>query len=420
MSKLSYLELVRRTAAFNLVSTGVSGATGVALARWLGPTGRGEYAGATAIFGLFLIFFELGIPASVVYFIARGNERPGDYLRSATWILLAMSALASGACWIVAVSVLDQGSNLRRAVLILPYAVFVSFLGAPASFALQAMAIKLWNLVRIVQPTLFAVELTFLYFTDRIDVVNVIRALVLSLAAQTVLAWLLCASRLDVRGSCGVQTAGPLVKYGLFNAASTAPNAINGRLDQIVLLILTSSAGLGQYAVAVSLSVMTVPIAAAFGNVAFPRIAGASEVARTIRQAIVGTYTVTVFGVVTILGLTPVVVMPLLGVGYEDVPRLLLLLAPGAVFYAGNQVVGDLLRGLGRPGLVAFAEWLGVAGTFLGMVVLVPRMGAFGAALTSSAAYTLVHVLLRLSMLTAAKTRSGSRNRPHAATARDA
>lgn len=102
--------------------------------------------------------------------------------------------------------------------------------------------------------------------------------------------------------------------------------------------------------------------------------------------------------------MAPFVVAPLFGTGYGRVTAVLFILAPGSVLYVVNKVLGDVLRGLGRPGLVARCEWAGVVGTLAGLAATVPAFGVYGAAGTSTVVYAGVHLLLRH----AARTTSGS------------
>jgi O-antigen/teichoic acid export membrane protein len=158
---------------------------------------------------------------------------------------------------------------------------------------------------------------------------------------------------------------------------------------------MVSSAALGQYAVAVSLSVLAAPLVMAFGHVAFPGLARGERVAETITAAIRGASLASAAGISVILLSAPLLVPLVFGSGYQSVSRLLLVLAPGAAVMVVNQVLGDILRGLGRPGPVALCEWLGIISTIGGLVLLVPRLGVMGAALTSTATYLIVYVLLR-------------------------
>src|SRR5665648_595896 len=91
----SFITSVGHTAAFNLAGTGISAATGILLARWLGPTGRGDYAAVTAYFGIALVFFELGLGASVVFHVSRYRRAHADYVWTAAGLLIPLALAAS-------------------------------------------------------------------------------------------------------------------------------------------------------------------------------------------------------------------------------------------------------------------------------------------------------------------------------------
>src|SRR5664280_543336 len=121
-----------------------------------------------------------------------------------------------------------------------------------------------------------------------------------------------------------------MLRFGILNMSSTAPNAVNGRLDQIVLAVMVSSAALGQYAVAVSVSVLAAPLVMAFGNVAFPSLARGEHASETIKTATRGSILVSLVSIAVILVAGPFIVPLLFGPGYQPVSRLLMFLAPDA------------------------------------------------------------------------------------------
>jgi len=101
-----------------------------------------------------------------------------------------------------------------------------------------------------------------------------------------------------------------------------------------------------------------------------------------------------IVSIAVIVAAGPFVVPVLFGPGYESVTALLFVLAPGAAVVVVNQVLGDVLRGLGRPGAVAVCEWAGIVSTVAGLALLVPHVGVMGAAVTSTATYVVVFLLL--------------------------
>lgn len=391
----SFLRSVGRTAGFNLAGTGVSAITGVLLARWLGPSGRGDYAAVTSYFGLALVFFELGLGSSVVYHVSKYRKAHADFVWTAAGLLVPLALAAGLVSVVLGVTVFGDSPSRRAAFMVLPFSLVFGFASAPASFALQSLSLGNWNLVRLSQPLIFIVLVVGAHHQTTLTVWLVMILMTVSMAFQSALAWWLYLRVSTTRGHFRSDQVRPMLSYGVLNMSSTAPNSVNSRFDQIVLAVMVSSAALGQYAVAVSLSVLAAPLVMAFGNVAFPSLARGERVPETIRTATRGSILVSGVSVAVILVAGPFLVPVLFGPGYQPVTRLLMVLAPGAAVVVVNQVLGDVLRGLGRPGLVAMCEWLGVVSTIGGLVLLVPHLGVMGAAITSTVTYVLVYILLR-------------------------
>lgn len=390
----SFLHSVGRTAVFNIAATGVSAVTGVLLARWLGPSGRGDYAAAMAYFGLSLVVFELGLSSSVVYHVSKYRSTHADFVRTAAVLLVPLAVVASLIAVVLGLVVFGDSSGRRTAFLVLPVGLVLCFAGAAAVSALQSLDLTSWNLVRLSQPVVFFVLVLVAHWVTSLDVVLVVDLMTVTFGVQTLLSWVLYARAAARPGTFQRSQVRPLLRFGVLNMSSTAPNAMNSRLDQFVLAFMVSSAALGQYAVAVSLSVLAGPLVMAFGHVAFPSLARGERVVETVRTVIKGSVVLSVVCLSVILTAAPIVVPVLFGSGYESVTAILFVLAPGAAVVVVNQVLGDVLRGLGRPGAVAMCEWAGIVSTVAGLVLLVPHVGVMGAAVTSTATYIVVFLLL--------------------------
>jgi antigen flippase len=68
------------------------------------------------------------------------------------------------------------------------------------------------------------------------------------------------------------------------------------------------------------------------------------------------------------------------------------------VILACNQVTGDMLRGRNRPMVVARAEGLAAVFTVILLVILVPVVGVYGAAIASVVAYGVSLVMMLVSL----------------------
>ena len=69
------------------------------------------------------------------------------------------------------------------------------------------------------------------------------------------------------------------------------------------------------------------------------------------------------------------------------------ILLAASLFQGMNQVCGAALRSLGKPGRTSIAEFAGLFVTVVLLVILLPRFGAVGAAVTSIATYCVVFVI---------------------------
>ena len=154
---------------------------------------------------------------------------------------------------------------------------------------------------------------------------------------------------------------------------------------------LVPPADLGRYAIAVSITLVPVPLVSAIGNVAFPRLAARRTISaegRGLQLTAVVVSAVTASAILLPIAAIAYWLIPeVFGPAYRGAVPLLWILTPGGIFLACGQVVGDLLRGLGQPRLVAAAQGLAAVFTVILLVALLPSTGVAAAAIASTVAY---------------------------------
>lgn len=395
-----FVRTVARTAGFNITAAVAAAVGGVLVARVLGPTVRGEYAAITSWFGVLLMVGGMGQPAALCFYISRDPLRARDYVGTSRAMMMTTGAIALA----IGLAVAPYLAHGRPAE-VLGYRIafaasMVSFVGASYTFSLQARDLHRWNLVRLSQPLL---SLTAIVIAWRLRLLTLDSAIVI-LAATTTLqlcwAYYNCRRTGLVPGRVRTELIRPLAVYGTTQIAALTPAAVNAYLDQLVLSLTVPPADLGRYAIAVSLTSLPIPIVAAIGNVAFPRLASrpgtGPQTKRLQRVAVAGS-----------LGLAAGLLLPLAAVAYWLVPfvfgaayrgavPLLWILTPGAIFLACGQVVGDLLRGRSQPSVVAWAQGLAAVFTVVLLILLLPLVGVYGAAIASTISYGIaLAVMLR-------------------------
>jgi len=293
------------------------------------------------------------------------------------------------------------------------------FLVACWVFALQATRLPAWNLVRALQPLFHAVAVALVAVTTGLTIGWTVTCLLASTAIQMMFAVACWRRERPARGRIRRREAVELARYGGAVFLSAAPYLLSAYLDVLILAVLVDPAKVGLYAVAVSMSLLSQPICAAFGNVAMPLLArrAATEPAsgapagpdsatapHARRTAVLAVGASLLIGTV-VVGLmcaaAPVLVPLLFGARYERSIGLLWLLAPGAVLLGCNRVMDDVLRGLGQSLTVARCEGVGTILTIVGLATVVPALGVAGAAIVSTVAYSVAFLFLLRALLRA-------------------
>ncbi|SNQ51098.1 conserved membrane hypothetical protein [Frankia canadensis] len=418
-----YLASVRATAITNLAITAVSAVMGIGIARCLGPAGRGAYAIVTSYTQAAATIGELGLTASICYFVARYPDRAADVVRTGGALLLALGVVV-GAGGILAAPLVFPHDAAAAATFRVAFAAQpLIFVSGCLVFALQATRLPAWNLVRAVQPLVQAAVVSTVAVAAGLTIGRTVGGLLVSTAVQTAAAFVLWRRECPTRGRIRHRDAAELMRYGGAVFLSTVPFLLTAYLDVLILALLVDPAKVGLYAVAVSMSMLSQPICVAFGNVAMPLLARHAAtkpvsdesaglaagrnppVARHVRRTAGLAVGASLLSGTVVAGLisaaAPVLVPLLFGAHYERSIGLLWLLAPGAVLLGCNRVMDDLLRGLGRSLTVARCEGVGAVLTVVGLAVLVPALGIAGAAITSTAAYSVAFLFLLRALLRA-------------------
>jgi O-antigen/teichoic acid export membrane protein len=382
---------VARTAGFNVASMVAAGLGGTIVARALGATVCGEYAAVTAWFGIALMVGGMGQPAALCFFVASDPQRAREYVATSRAMMVTTGMLALAAGMLLAPTLAHGNPGLTVGYRIAFAASIVAFVGASYTFSLQARNLHSWNLVRVSQPVLSVVAIGVMWRLHLLTLDATLIILAVTMVLQLAWAYISCRKAGLVPGRVRTALFRPLAGYGVAQIAALTPATLNANLDQLVLSQTVRPADLGRYAIAVSLSSLPIPMVAAIGNVAFPRLASQ-------RMATGATHKLQRLAVLCSAGVTAALLVPFAAVAYWLVPLvfgasyrgavpMLWILTPGAIFLACGQVTGDLLRGRNRPIVVAWSQGLAAVFTVALLIALLPLVGVYGAAIASTVAY---------------------------------
>lgn len=383
---------VAATGGVNVLVTVIGSIGGVLLARGLGATRRGELVVAVQWSAVITMLASVGLATATCYFVARARDQAKSIVGTAVRLGAGAGFLiAPIGGFVIAPAVArthDVETALRVAFAVSPFVI----VGGAYTGALQALHAQAWNAARVTQPVVYLVGVMAFGLLHHLTLLTAVAGYAASLVLQAAVAALLSRQTLGRLGRIDPQSARDLYSYGSKVALSTLPQMVNVHIDQLVLSVLpmVTAAGLANYAVAVSLASLALPVAVASGPIAFPLISAArfeDERRRIERHAIAFTGVAAGGMIVLVAVSAPIVVSVLFGRGYARAVTCVWMLAPGALCLALTWTLSDVLRGRNLPLRVSAAEGLTATVTIAGLAALVPIFGIYGAAMTSSIAY---------------------------------
>lgn len=383
------------TAAALAFAIGGGIATNVLIARALGPSGRGAFELGRTIASIVGSAAGLGVGAATVFLRPRRELSVGEGF-GAVCGSLATGTVAGA----ILGAVLTTGAlplSRLHAVLVAAAIPLIAFY-YQGQAALQGFGSGTWFRRTLALRDWLFVVLIAVALAWR-------QTLTMLLVAWDV-QWLLGAGVIAVllARRCG-RPRRPrlrlrrLVAIGTSQLLLTLLVRAHVRLDVIVLAAVRGRHSLGEYAVAVGAVQPITAAGAALSVALYPRSAvssaraaggGAVRTARSVRTLL----GVTVAGALALLVVGPRLVTLLFGERFAPAGTPLRVLLPGAVTMAVFVALQGDLAGRGRRRVVAVSSFAATSANLVLNIFLIPRLGATGAALSSSVTYTLAAALL--------------------------
>jgi O-antigen/teichoic acid export membrane protein len=355
-------------------------ASGIIMARSLGPSGRGDLAVLLILPSVALQIASIGLPAAATYYIAKNRPAVGIITRrlvSATvWQSVGTAVLLFGL--IYAFFGLEAGDT-RTAGLLLLAGVPVYVVQYYALHIMQGLEeIRWFNIFRMAGPVAFSLGLVAGVIAGLTVVSATLIWLVTMALVTVVMVFAVAAKMRDAERRAPVTEEVPsqreMLRFAVAGFLAQVSPVETFRVDTLVVAGLFPSHIVGYYAVALSISNAPRFIADGIVAVAYPQVAaqnpaeGRASSRRYMIAAAVGCGVPTV-----ILALISPWLIPLLfGSDFEAAVVLSVILVVSAGLVSIRRVGTDCLRGLGEPGATTTIEIVTLLALAAGFVVLAP------------------------------------------------
>lgn len=373
---------------------------GIAIARALGPAGKGTMSVFVSLAAITVLVACLGVDRSTVYFHGRFKPKRESVVSNS----LLFGALGG----LVALSMLVGLVVLFRRALLNEIGFELFLLFAPV--------VPLSYFVRFAQGIVLAEKHVFAYNLP--ELISGVTVLVGTIAALLILGphivpliILAVVTQLLIAATLGVYIARavpfrfapslPLLKqqviYGLKNQVASLSWVVLLQSDLLLCNYFLGRSSAGVYSVAVSLGVPLTLSGTVVGTLIFQRVSADERRSNRVHNTnqVMRTLTALVIGIVTIIAVGATWAVPIIyGSGFGGASKALLLLLPGLCALSLQLVLMNFLAGEGSPPVIYIAPLIGVLLNLGPNLYVIPHYGINGAAVTSTVGYTIVFVIV--------------------------
>ena len=186
-----------------------------------------------------------------------------------------------------------------------------------------------------------------------------------------------------------------MLHYGAFLQLSTLVSTLNKRLSLYLLKTHCDEKSLGVYASGTQVTEGVNIIGTSIGLVEFSALSNTEKAERAsqltlrfMKLSILLTFTA-----LLVICLVPTTFFEWLFSGeFSDIRTIILLMAPGIVFFSAHTVLANYFSGTGKPKYNLYASLIGLSVTLVSAFILIPWLGIRGAAITTTLTYLVLFI----------------------------
>ena len=379
--------------------------TGPLVARSLGTVGRGQFALVAVWSEVGTNLFRLGLPDAAA-FLRRSPAHPRNIwvaVRSiAGYATPAAMIMGLFACW-AAVGDVGLALAVATGVLVAWSPLVDTLAGVRLRFLVSDGRLRELRLNALIQPMVTASMTTAFGIFGLLSVNTAVLSLVAGFLLSHGYSYYVTSEMIRAEAPClSARERISLLKRTMSYGARTVPGSlaemVNLRLDQLILPALMGVGELGVYAVAISVSSLIPRLGFALAQSEYSAIAEAGEnmctrASQAVRRALGASVMLAVLCAAAVPALLPA----LYGSAFRSATAPCLILILGGVATGSNLVAANVGNLMGRPGISAISQLVGLVVTTSLIVALVSSCGLIGAASVSCLAYWMRYlVTLRL------------------------
>ena len=388
----------------NIILLPLGIATSVLIARSVGPTGKGTFDLIIATAALLTMVLSLSLPPGITYVVAQGKISSNVLALQLVFVSVLQAVLALG---VIILLQLTGYSNLflpnwgpwiiAGLVSYVWVEMLNKFWGSILTGQQQIAIVNNTELVgRMAQFLMLFVLAGGLYLSEKKLSIGLL--FVVSLSASILISILLLSSLgLKFKLSRDLSALKAAIAFALPCYAANTAQFLNYRLDVFVVGFFAGATSVGRYTLAVSLGQLLWLMSNSVASVLLPKVAAATDiddsVSHTMRVTRLSLWATAICAFALALLATQAIPM-FYGEPFRPSVSALFWLLPGIVIFSVANVLAAYIAGIGKPRLNLYVSGVSLIITVILDLVLIPKLNIVGAAIASTASYSVAAFML--------------------------
>lgn len=395
--KNSYITLVRQFTSIVIGTLLI-----IIIARVLGRELQGNYALITTFPAILMMFVNLGMNISTVYYVSRQEIDPGEsfFNNLIIGVILSIIGIVAGYITIyffgdIVFKDIKDHSYVYFILIGLPFMLLNTFF---QTIFQGIQDFKVFNTILVVtQITNFLLVLILIVLFD-FGLMGALIAFISGHALTFVFILIFSVKRFNLsRGNLKLNV--PYLRksfhYGFKSYMSNLVTFLNYRINIYLLAFFVGNGAVGLFFTALNLGEKLSVFTQSISSVLLPRIASMeTEEERNQLTSIVSRFTMVFMLVLSIVIFFIIdFLAPVLGHEYKETPFFLKILLPGISLLAVEKLLSNDLAARGKPEINMNVSIFNVIFSTILNIILIPIYGATGAAIATSISYSLSFII---------------------------
>lgn len=373
--------------------------TGIITARLLGPHDRGLFTLLVMLPQTLVTFVKMGVAQANVYYIRRAKV-PVETVASNSLVLCAivsvivfLAAYFGGQWFIEPFTEGAPWSYVWLALVLVPFLLIESYFMA----ILQAVeAFGAYNMQSIYKAVMSFVGIVtaVLLLDGRLWAALMSQVTVLAAANLWLLYQVSQVSRYGFRWDWKVGRG--TLDFGAKSYVQTLAAHLHYRIDLYLIALLLTPEQVAFYSIAVNMTHPILQIPDAIGTVIFPKLAGSSDEQAHERTAVTCRHTLfmTLVAAIFYAGVGSQLMVLFYGERYSPAIPPMFMMLPGIIMISLYQILSRNFTSRNRQQVNIIAAGVALAVNATSNLILIPRFGIVGAALSTAISYSLAAGIL--------------------------